>query len=380
MSDATISLVVLAAVVVLFVWNRFPVEVVAIGTALSLYFTGVLDLSQALAGFGDPAVILIAALFVVSEGLDATGVTAWVGQELVSRAGDSTRRLLLLTMLLSALLTAIIGLNGSVAALLPMAVAVAIRRSLPPSQLLMPLAFAGSAGGMLLLTGSPVNVVISEAAGEAGVGTFGFAEFALAGFPLVAGTLLVVMTFGKRLLPHRTSGAQAPDLSGHAATLVSHYSLDDVFHLRVQSASTLVGSARDTWDDLQAYEGLNVVTVLDGESHQAVSDGVVTVGDRLTVIGRPEVVHGYADDCGLRVESARGSADVAETLFTRESGAAEVVVPPRSRFEGEAARPGHVLNGRLLVLAVQRQGQDRGATTTALEVGDVLLVEGTGAR
>ena len=119
MSDATISLVVLAAVVVLFVWNRFPVEVVAIGTALSLYFTGVLDLSQALAGFGDPAVILIAALFVVSEGLDATGVTAWVGQDLVRRAGDSTRRLLLLTMLLSALLTAIIGLNGSVAALLP---------------------------------------------------------------------------------------------------------------------------------------------------------------------------------------------------------------------------------------------------------------------
>ena len=203
------------------------------------------------------------------------------------RAGDSTRRLLLLTMLLSALLTAIIGLNGSVAALLPMAVAVAIRRSLPPSQLLMPLAFAGSAGGMLLLTGSPVNVVISEAAGEAGVGTFGFAEFALAGVPLVAGTVLVVMRFGQRPLPHRTSGAQAPDLSGHAATLVSHYSLDDVFHLRVRPASTLVGSARDHWGDLQSYEGVNVITVLDGESHLAVFDGVVAAGDRLTVIGRP---------------------------------------------------------------------------------------------
>jgi len=375
MSDATISLVVLAAVVVLFVWNRFPVEVVAIGTALTLYFTGVLDLSQALAGFGDPAVILIAALFVVSEGLDVTGVTAWVGQELVTRAGDSTRRLLLLTMLLSALLTAVIGLNGSVAALLPMAVAVAIRRHLPPSQLLMPLAFAGSAGGMLLLTGSPVNVVISEAAADAGVGTFGFAEFALAGVPLVAGTVLVVMTFGQRLLPHRTSGAQAPDLSGHAATLVSHYSLDDVFHLRVQPRSALIGSARDTWDDLRAYEGLNVITVLDGESHQAVSDGVLAVGDRLTVVGHPDVVRRYADDCSLGVESVRGSADVAQAILNRESGAAEVVVPPRSRFEGEPARPGHVLNGRLLVLAVQRQGQDRGATTTVLEVGDVLLVE-----
>jgi di/tricarboxylate transporter len=375
MSDSTISLLVLAAVVVLFVWNRFPVEVVAIGTALSLYFTGVLDLGSALAGFGDPAVILIAALFVVSEGLDATGVTAWVGQELVRRAGDSTRRLLLLTMLLSALLTAIIGLNGSVAALLPMAVAVAIRRSLPASQLLMPLAFAGSAGGMLLLTGSPVNVVISEAADEAGVGTFGFAEFALAGIPLVAGTVLVVMAFGQRLLPNRTSGAPAPDLSGHSATLVAHYSLDDVFHLRVQPASTIIGSARDSWDDLQAYPGANVITVLDGESHQAVFDGVLAAGDRLTVIGRPDVVRRYADDCGLGVESVRDSGDVAEALLNRETGAAEVVVPPRSRFVGERARPGQLLNGRLLVLAVERQGKDRGATTTVLEVGDLLLVE-----
>ena len=105
--------------------------------------------------------ILIGALFVVSEGLDATGVTTWVGQSLVQRAGGGTARLLLFLMLLSAGLTALIGLNGSVAALLPMTVVVAMRRSFPASRLLMPLAFAGSAGGLLLLTGSPVNVVIS---------------------------------------------------------------------------------------------------------------------------------------------------------------------------------------------------------------------------
>ena len=77
MSDSTITLAVLAVVVVLFVWNRYPVELVAIGSARALYFAGVLDLAQALAGCGDPAVILIAALFVVSEGIDSTGVTAW---------------------------------------------------------------------------------------------------------------------------------------------------------------------------------------------------------------------------------------------------------------------------------------------------------------
>ena len=69
----------LAGVVVLFIWNRVPVELVAIGAALTLYATGVLELEAVLAGFGDPAVIFIATLFVVSEGLDGTGVTTWRG-------------------------------------------------------------------------------------------------------------------------------------------------------------------------------------------------------------------------------------------------------------------------------------------------------------
>jgi di/tricarboxylate transporter len=145
MSDAAVSLSILAAVVVLFVWNRFPVELVALGAALALFFGGVLTLNESLAGFGDPAVILIAALFVVSEGLDATGVTTWLGRALAEKSGGSSRRLLVFTMLLCAGLTAFIGLNGTVAALLPMAVMVAVQRGYPTSQLLIPLAFAGSA-------------------------------------------------------------------------------------------------------------------------------------------------------------------------------------------------------------------------------------------
>ena len=81
MSDSTITFVVLGAVVALFVWDQLPVAIVAIGVALALWATGVLDLDDALAGFGDPTVIFIASLFVISEALDASGVTAWVGQE-----------------------------------------------------------------------------------------------------------------------------------------------------------------------------------------------------------------------------------------------------------------------------------------------------------
>ncbi len=376
MSDATVSLSILAAVVVLFVWNRFPVELVAVGAALALFFSGVLTLDESLAGFGDPAVILIAALFVVSEGLDATGVTTWLGRMLVEKSGGSSRRLLVFTMLLSAGLTALIGLNGTVAALLPMAVMVAVRRGFPTSQLLMPLAFAGSAGGLLLLTGSPVNVVISEAAADAGVGAFGLVEFALVGIPLVAGTVLIVLMFGSRLLPERESSMVPPDLSQQAAVLVEHYSLDNVLHLRAGPSSNLLGRTRARWE-LDGYPGIKVITVLDAASQRPVSDGLVGVGDRITVVGDPDVARRYAADHELRVEAVRGSTDITQSLLTRDSGAAEVVIPPRSRFVGEEVSPGRVvLGGSLIILAIERQGKDQGPGTTVLQAGDSLLVEG----
>src|SRR3954454_9387334 len=94
MSDSTITFIVLGATVVVFVWDRLPVAVVALGVALSLWATGVLDLDESLGGFGDPTVIFIASLFVVSEGLDASGVTSWAGRELLARVGESRTRLL----------------------------------------------------------------------------------------------------------------------------------------------------------------------------------------------------------------------------------------------------------------------------------------------
>ena len=109
MSSIAWTSVIVVAIIVLFVTNRVPVVLVAIGTALSLYFTGVTDFHESVSGLGDPAVIFIAALFVVSAGLDATGVTAWAGQLLTRHAGQSAHRMLLLTLVLSAGLAALIG-------------------------------------------------------------------------------------------------------------------------------------------------------------------------------------------------------------------------------------------------------------------------------
>ncbi len=236
MDPVTTTLVILVLAVLAFLSNRVPLGIVAIGVSLSLWATGILDLNQALAGFGDPTVLFIASLFVVAEALDSTGVTAWAGQQLIARGGERRTPLLALVCLLVAVLTALISVNGAVAALLPVVVVVAARAGLPPSQMLMPLAFSAHAGSMLALTGTPVNIIVSEAAVDAGARPFSFFEFSLVGLPLLTGTILIIVLFGQRLLPHRAPAGLPQELGDLTDALRTQY--------RIPEDTELVGADR----------------------------------------------------------------------------------------------------------------------------------------
>ena len=378
MSPITITFLIIAVIVVLFVQNRIPVVIVALGTSLALYATGVLDLRQALGGLGDISVIFIASLFVVSAGLEASGVTAWAGQKVITKAGEGRTRLLVLTMLLVSVLTALISLNGAVAALLPVVVVMAVRLNRFPSQLLMPLVFAAHAGSMLALTGTPVNVLVSEASVEAGLAPFGYFEFALVGIPLLAGTMAIVILFGERLLPDRSGRTIPPDLSKHARTLTEQYRLvDGLFHLRVRPSSPFVGMHR-TDLDLAAYPDIAIIaTPIAGDAGpQRLS--AIAEGDMLLVRGETGSVGRLAADMHLALRSDGDGDDIVDILFNRDSGLAEVVIPPRSGMIGQAVFPGMVTqSGDLLILAVQRRNIDQGPHEVVLATGDTLLLQGT---
>jgi len=378
LSDVAITFAIVAAVIVLFVSERVPVVIVALGTALALYATGVLDLGQALGGLGDPSVIFIASLFVVSAGLDATGVTAWAGQLLIAWAGESRTRLLVLIMVSVALLAALININGAVPALLPVVIVLAVRLGRSPSQLLMPLAFAASAGSLLALTGTPVNVILSYAAVEAGVGPFGFFEFAIVGIPLLLGTIAVVVLFGERLLPDRSGRSMSPDLSKHARTLIEQYRLDDgLFQLRLRSGSPYLDAPQSAVD-LADYPGLTLVAVQAANEAGPLRRPTLAEGDRLIVRGDAQSAARLAADKTLAFRLEDTADDVVETLFNRASGLAEVVIPPRSAMVGQAVFPGMVTpSGDLIILAVQRRGEDQGPSESTLAVGDTLLLQGT---
>jgi hypothetical protein len=187
LSNITILFAILAAVIVLFVTEKIPVVLVALGTALALYFTGILNLGQALGGLGDTSTIFIASLFVVSAGLEITGVTAWAGQLLITKSGESRVRQLVLIMLLCSILTGLISLNGAVAALLPVVVVMAVRLKRSPSQLLMPLVFSAHAGSILALSGTSALAAAAEAIPNFG-GGYAWDTRTVAALPPPAGT------------------------------------------------------------------------------------------------------------------------------------------------------------------------------------------------
>ena len=361
----------------LFISNRLPIELVAIGASLALWATGLLDVREALSGFGDPTVVFIASLFVVSEALDATGVTTWAGQQLASRVGESRTKLLVYIVLLVALLTALISINGAVAALLPMVVVLAIRLGQPPSLLLMPLAFGAHAGSLLALTGTPVNVLVSEAAEDVTGDGFGFFEFTLVGLPLLAGTIVIVVLLGPRLLPERRTRKVAADLSRHALTLVSHYRLaDGVVRLRVEPGSPLVGRPQAVLD-LTAYPGTVLVGV---QPRRGGPTGGPTIGagDVLLLQGDSDQLSTLAGDLELTMTTDPDTSEVAGSLLSAGLGVVELVIRPRSGLIGEMVHPGMITDsGQLVILAIRRNDELLGARDVELAAGDSLLVQGT---
>ncbi|UZN03798.1 SLC13 family permease [Cellulomonas sp. S1-8] len=373
MSDATVSLLILAACVGLFVWNRLSVGVVAILTALALYATGLVDAAQAVAGFGDPVVIFIATLFVLSEGLESSGVTAWVGQQLVQRAGTARSRLLIALMVLAALMAALVTPNGAAAALLPVVVLAARRSGQATSQVLMPLAFAASAGALLVLSGSPVNVIVADALADRTGEPFGFFEFALMGLPLVLVTVAVSVLGGRRLLPNRTPSSLPADYSQHVDTLVEHYDLAvGFFRLTVRAASDMVGRR---CAEVAVPDDVRLIGVQRASGSPAGEDDPLEVGSVVVVTGSNAGIASVIEQHGLAVASTPLTRGTREALLGREVGVAEVVVRPRSRLIGEVAFAG-VAHWGVTVLGIRRRGKDKGAQKVTLAEGDSLLVHG----
>ncbi len=384
---------ILAVTVALFVSDRLRLDLVALMSLLALLLTGILTPAQALAGFADPVVIMIAGLFVVSTGLFQTGIAARFGGWLGRVAGTSESRLIVLVMLITALLSGIMSSTGTVAVMLPMVVTLAWRARISPSKLLIPLTMASLLGGMLTLIGTAPNLVVSNQLVAQGLPGFGFFSFTpLGGAMLVIG-LVFMSTLGRRWLVARAPSSPGGDaaIGPSLAELAAEYGLPThVFRAEVPVGSALEGAtlAELDWPAQHQVQVLAIDGPRNGGWNQVRSRrqqqrsklvGPLTrleAGDRFVLQGEREQVEALAARYGLRAEPVDPHG---EGVIPADLGFVEVLPTPRSRWLDQSLED---LSFRerfgVQVVAVRRDGASitERLAQLVLRFGDTLLVEG----
>lgn len=189
----------LVACIGMFVANKPRMDVVALLVIVILPLSGILKVSEAIAGFSDPNVILIAAMFVIGEGLVRTGIAFRLGDWLVAKAGGSETRLLVLLMLATAVLGSVMSSTGVVAIFIPVVLGIADRMRVPPGRLMMPLSFSALISGMLTLVATPPNLVVDSALRQSGLGGFGLFSFTPSGLTILAVGIVYMLAARHRL-------------------------------------------------------------------------------------------------------------------------------------------------------------------------------------
>ncbi|MDL0431175.1 SLC13 family permease [Marinobacter sp. TBZ242] len=373
---------VLAATLALFAWNRLRFDVVAMLALLAIAIAGLLPPEQLFAGFGHPAVVTVAAVLVVSQGLVNGGVVDNIAQFLGRVGHRPTLQILTLTGVV-ALCSGFINNVGALALLMPVAVWMSREAGRSPSLLLMPLAFGSLLGGTMTLIGTPPNIIIASY--REGPGSFGLFDFAPVGAAITIAGIAFIALVGWRLTPQRG------DESGDDEKLFSVG--DYLTELKIPEGSSFAGS---TLHHLLSESGEDkdvVVLALIRDDKRQLAPSTYKVlkeNDLLLVESDTESLQAFLDNTGLELggrEDDESDASEGEKqaeyrkkeLKEGDVQLTEAVITPESSLIGQTAnrlnlRERHGIN----IVAVARQGQrlKRRLGDIRFNAGDILLVQG----
>ncbi|OAM90331.1 SLC13 family permease [Termitidicoccus mucosus] len=383
-SDLILVLALLTTCMGLFIANKPRMDVVALLVILVLPLSGILTMPQALAGFSDPGVVLIASLFVIGEGLVRTGVAYRLGDWLVRKAGNSETRLLVLLMLSVAGLGSVMSSTGIVAIFIPVVLSVAARLRIPAGRLMMPLSFAGLISGMMTLVATPPNMVVDSTLKREGFAGFSFFSFTPIGVVILlmgVGYMLVA----RRWLTVRDDPARDGGARRKLHDLIEEYKLAGREHrLRIGDDSPLVGKALLDLNLRSQYKA-NIVGIerqlrlrfqtelLTPHAHTELLAGDILLVD----VHEPGV-----DLAEMRARLKLEPLPLRGSYFTdqsREVGMAEIALPPDSGLIGKTVlelglRRKHNLN--VVGLRRERTAMQGALLEEKLRMGDTLLVIG----
>ncbi len=365
-----IVIATLATALILFVTDAFRYEVIAVGVAVIMAATGVLDPEEAFSGFSSPAVFLVAAMYVFGAAFTRWGVTESIGQRFLGGDEASERSLVFRIVLLSGVLSSFLSNAGVVAILIPVLGSVSRDTKIPASRLFMPLAFGSLLGGLVTLIGTSKNLAVNEVLIDCGSQPFGLFDFSILGLALLGVGALYFLGPGLRLLPTKRQDE----------SLTEHYHVREfVTEMLVKPSSTLINRAMGDAEFLKDHD-VTVLGIVRPDASSILAPGPynrIRSDDTLVLQGEPDAILKIRRDLDLQ---DAGSVDVGGTrLHSGDVALVEAVIPPGSTLVGQSLSGSEYQeHSGLNVIALSKGGklQASGIRQARLVVGDTLLIQG----
>ena len=360
--ELALTLAVLAGAVFLFVTEKLAVDVVALLVLSTLLISGVVTPAEALSGFSNPATITVAAMFVLSAGLQHSGVIGVLGQQLARIKHGWLFAMVMMTLVAG--LSAFINNTAVVAVFLPMVIAAVSANRLSPSRFLIPLSFAAQFGGVCTLVGTSTNLLVDSLARQSGLNGFGILEFAPLGIWFVGAGMIYLMLARKLL----------PDLGVPAAAVEEHHGRF-LAELIVGRSSAVIGKSGGTALPLEIDDAYLLEIRRNGALLQRPRSELIEPGDRLLVRGSWPDLQALHSKLNLQFDHV--APDLAGNP-DEERVNARIMVAPGSRLVGHTLsgmRFGHAY--RALVHGLQRSGGSVRLPPqhVPLAVGDILMLD-----
>ncbi len=366
--DIWMIFIILGVTLVLFVIEVFRFDVIAMLALLAVTMTGLIPTSNVFSGFSNAAVITVAAVLVLSRGLENSGLVETIGKQLMKIKGGTMVQIALLTGL-ATLLSTFMNNVGSVALLLPVALYISRKKNIPASALLMPLAFAAHFGGMITLIGTPTNLIVSSFREEALGQPYQMFDFAPVGLGIALFSVLFIVLIGWRLIPKRKGQTSVKELFD-----IKNY----VSEVELVEGSKMIG---ERLDQIGKYteNNLNVLSLIRNNEKRIAPGPKMKFeeGDILIVQGDAKALENLVSNANVELV---GSEDIErEDLMTNEMTLMEAVVTANSPLVNQSAsgidlRRRHGVN----LIATFRQGTQLRARLDKISFkeSDVLLLQG----
>lgn len=374
----------------MFVTNKVRGDLVALLALLAFVVVGILTPAEALAGFSNSVVIMIAALFVVGAGLLRTGLAGMAGKLLLKWSGDNELKLFVLLLIIVATVGAFMSNTGTVALMLPIVVSIAMSIQVSPSKFLLPLSYIASMSGLMTLIASPTNLIVSQTLVDNGFDKLGFFSITPIGIIATITVIIYLVIVRNKLLPNEKSRINTD--AGYKLSpkkIVQNYHLNDrLFLINVPETSTIID--RPLADlKLPAKYQIYIMNIHrhqpDGRKLMPVTyqemagpSSIIHPEDELYVQGDKQDVLKFVEEYGLDIKTI--TEEDAGVLISKQIGVAEVLLTPQSRLIGATvSNIGFREKYNLNILGINQKGEYllENMASKKLRFGDAILVQGS---